>query len=602
MRSLTKETWQVIKLNLKNMLLFELLFRLITFPIYLQFISRGLKMALKMAGYSYVTAENIWAFLIKPGTLVYMLLVAAVGLLLMAVEIGALLTAFHGAAYSRQVSLPGMLIGGVMKVRDEAGRRNWQLLIIVLIDYVLTHLYLIYRVLAHTRPLNFVISGILQEPLLRALLLFLLCLFFLAAVPSLFVFHGCMIEQKSFRSSLRRSMQLLKGHWRQTAGAMVLCNVLVTAAMILIYVISVVITAVIVLFFAEKNLAMAILTLVCGRVEMIIALAASISLNLVNLGALTVQYYQYGSHLRHEARWDFDFKGRRVWSKKLIAGVAGAAMAVSLFYIVDLVVDGFPLIDALLSDVQITAHRGSSKEAPENTMAAMRAAVDQLADYVELDVQETLDGALVLCHDSSLKRITGVNRTVASMTLEQIQQLDAGSWFSVEFKGEPIPTLEEVMEYCKGKLKLNIEVKYCGKDSLLPEKVAGLIAEYEMEDQCVVSSVSLSYLKRIKEQNPNVQTGCIISAAYGNYYSSDATDFISIRSSFVNERMVRAIHEEGKEVHAWTVNSKSELERMKMLGVDNVITDRPVLAREIIYRETTTESLLEYLRMMFKIK
>lgn len=602
MRNLTRETWQVIKLNIKNVLLFEVLFRLITFPIYLQMVSRGLKLALKAAGYSYVTAENIGAFLLKPGTLVYMLVVALTGLILMSVEIGALLTAFHGAAYSMQVSLPGMMIGGVMKLRDEIGRRNWQLLIVVLIDYVLTHLYLIYRVLAHTRPLNFVISGIWQEPLLRVLLVLLLCLFVLAAIPALFVFHGCMIEQKPFYSSLRRSMQLLRGHMGQTVGTMLVCNILVTGGMILVYMISVVITAVIVLMFAEKNLALAILTLVCGRVEMIIILIASIVLNLVNLGALTVQYYQYGSHLKHEPRWDFDFKGRRVWSRKMIAGVAGLAMAVSLFYIYDLVVNGFPLMNGLLSNVQITAHRGSSREAPENTMAAMMAAVDQLADYVELDVQETLDGALVLCHDSSLKRVAGVNRPVSALTLEQIRELDVGSWFSPEFEGEQIPTLEEVMEYCKGKLNLNIEVKYSGKDSLLPEKVAGLITDYEMEDQCVVSSVSLSYLKRIKDQNPDVRTGCIISAAYGNYYSSDATDFISIRSSFVNEKMIRAIHEEGKEVHAWTVNSKSELERMKMLGVDNVITDRPVLAREIIYRETTTETLLEYLRMMIKLK
>ena len=155
----------------------------------------------------------------------------------------------------------------------------------------------------------------------------------------------------------------------QTVGTMLVCNILVTGGMILVYMISVVITAVIVLMFAEKNLALAILTLVCGRVEMIIALIASIVLNLVNLGALTVQYYQYGSHLKHEPRWDFDFKGRRVWSRKMIAGVAGLAMAVSLFYIYDLVVNGFPLMNGLLSDVQITAHRGSSREAPENTMA-----------------------------------------------------------------------------------------------------------------------------------------------------------------------------------------------------------------------------------------
>lgn len=600
MKAMTKETWQIIKLNLKNLLLFELLFRLVTMPLYLQLISRGLKIALKMAGYSYVTAENIGYFLIKPGTLAYMLLVLAAGLLLLSLEIGALLTAFHGAAYTMQASLTEMMSGSVMKLRDEIKRKNWQLLVIILIDYVLTHLFLIYRVLSHTRPLNFVIPGLFQEPVLKVVLLLVLILFVLFSVPALFVFPGCMIEQKSFHSSIRRSIQLLRGHLWQTMGIMILFNLLVNILMIVLYIVSVVIIAVLVLLFADKNLALAILTQVCGRVEMILVLAASILLNMVNMGALTVLYYQYGSHLKHEPRWDFGFCSRRVWSKKLIAGVVCTTAAVSLFYLYDLVANGFPLIDGMLSAVQITAHRGSSREAPENTMSAMTAAVDQLADYVELDVQETSDGAVVLCHDSSLKRVAGVNRTVGSYTLEEIRELDVGGWFAPQFRGEKIPTLDEVMDYCKGRLNLNIELKYLGKDSMLPEKVAALITQYEMEDQCVVSSVSLSYLKRMKNQNPDVRTGSIISAAYGNYYSGDSTDFISIRSSFVSEKMVKAIHEEGKEVHAWTVNSKSEMERMKMLGVDNIITDRPVLAREIIYGEDTTETLLEYLNVMLR--
>lgn len=601
MKVLAKEIWQVIKLNLKNLLLFELVFRLITMPVYLQIVSKGLKLALKTAGYSYVTAENIGYFLLKPGTLIYILVVLLTGLLVLSVEIGALLTSFHGAAYSMRVSLPGMVIGGILKVRDEVKRKNWKLLILVLIDYTLTHLYLIYRVLSHIRPLNFVVSGIVQEPVLRIALILVLLAAVLIAVPTLFIFHCCMIEQRPFRGGVRRSLQLLKGHLIQTAGTMLCLNLMVTLVTLLFYMIGVVITAVIVLLFAEKNLALTILMLVCGKVEMILALVSSMILNLVNFGALTVQYYQYGSHLKHEPRWDFDFRGSRIWSRKLIAGIASAAMAVSLFYIYDLVVNGFPLMDGLLADVQITAHRGSSREAPENTMSAFEAAVEQLADYAELDVQETSDGAMVLCHDNTLKRVAGVNRTVSSYTLDEIKRLDVGIWFSPEFRGEQIPTLNEVMEYCKGKINLNIEIKYSGKDSRLPEKVADLIAEYEMEEQCVVSSVSLSYLKRVKEQNPEVRTGCIISAAYGNYYSSDATDFISIRSSFISEKMIKAIHEEGKEVHAWTVNSESELERMKLLGVDNVITDRPVLAREIIYRESTTETLLKYLRVMFKL-
>jgi glycerophosphoryl diester phosphodiesterase len=156
------------------------------------------------------------------------------------------------------------------------------------------------------------------------------------------------------------------------------------------------------------------------------------------------------------------------------------------------------------------------------------------------------------------------------------------------------------MKLCKGRININIEIKDLGRGSELPDKVFELIEKYQMKEQCVVTSVRLPYLTRIKELDPEIRTGYIISAAYGDYYSSDAIDFISLRSSFVSEKLVEAAHKKGKAVHAWTVNNKSEMERMKMLGVDNIITDYPVLAREIVYRKAATESLMEYLRLVLK--
>ena len=256
--------------------------------------------------------------------------------------------------------------------------------------------------------------------------------------------------------------------------------------------------------------------------------------------------------------------------------------------------NGSAITADMLSMIQITAHRGSSGKAPENTMAAMAKALDDLADYVEIDVQETKDGVVVLGHDDSLKRVSGINRPISFYTFEELQKIDVGTWFSADFQGERIPSLEETMEFCKGR------IKDLGSGSRLPDKVAELIDKHQMREQCVVTSVRFSYLARIKELDPEIRTGYIISAAYGDYYSSDDIDFISLRSSFVSERLVEAAHAKGKAVHAWTVNSKSEMERMKMLGVDNIITDYPVIAREILYREAATESLLEYLRLVLK--
>lgn len=600
MKILAKETWQIVKLNFKNVLLFEFLYRAITLPVFLRFANRGLRFALKMAGYSYLTAGNIGIFLIQPWTIASILVVGSVGTMLLILEIAGLITAFEGSAYGQRLTPLHILWGGLQKVADETGRKNLKLCGIVLLHYFLMNLFPIWRALTHLKPVNFVMQELLQGTWTCLLFAVVLIVCALAAIPGLFVCYGCMVEQKSFRDSMARSRKLLCRHRIKSVGLLVCCNLAVVFLTIASYLLSVFAAAVFVVVFTDKNLAMAVLLAVSDKLELLILFIGGILLVVVNFGALSVMYYQYGNRRYHESRWDFSYPAKGTESRRRMGTILAIILASGLFYIFDLVHSGSALSDEILVETQITAHRGSSKTAPENTVAAIEVAIGELADFVELDVQMTSDGVVVLGHDANLKRVAGVNRAISSLTFEELRRLDVGSWFSDQYAGERIPTLVEVMELCKGKISLNIEIKNVGKDSALPEAVVGLILENGMEEQCVVTSTSLNYLKQVKELAPELRTGYIISAAYGDFYSNEAVDFISIRSSFVNESLVEKTHAKGKTIHAWTVNSKSEMERLRMLGVDNLITDYPVLAREIIYREEATETLMEYLRLVFR--
>lgn len=580
--------------------MFELLYRVITLPIYLRFVNRGLRFALRMAGYSYLTAGNIGAFLIRPWTLLAILVMGAAGTLLLVLETAGLITAFEGSAYGRKLTPLYILWGGMQKVAEETGRRNIRLCGIVLVQYFLINLFLVGRALTHIKPVNFVILELAGEPWARLGFVVFLAVCLAFVLPGMFVSYGCMVEQKSCRDSMERSRKLLAGHLGSSLRLLVGSNLLVTGLIILVYLISVFAAAVFVVLFTDKRMAMAVLLSVSDKLELLILFIGGILLMVTTYGGLSVLYYQYGNRRYHEARWDFSYPPKGTESRRRMAAVICLVLGASLFYIFDLVQNGSLLSDEILTETQITAHRGSSRTAPENTAAAMEQAIAELADYAELDVQLTSDGVVVLGHDATLKRVAGVNRAISSFTWEELQKLDVGSWFSEDYAGERIPALESVMELCKGTLGLNIEIKNVGKDSVLPEKVVELILDHGMEEQCVVTSTSLNYLKKVKELAPQLRTGYIISAAYGNFYSSEAVDFISIRSSFVNETLVENVHAQGKAVHAWTVNTKSEMERLRLLGVDNLITDDPVLAREIIYREQATETLVEYLRMVFR--
>ena len=127
-----------------------------------------------------------------------------------------------------------------------------------------------------------------------------------------------------------------------------------------------------------------------------------------------------------------------------------------------------------------------------------------------------------------------------------------------------------------------------------------MIRKMEMEDQCVITSVSLDYLKRIKEAEPELKTGYILAAAYGSYYKNEFVDFISIRSSLVTKKQIQAAHEYGKAIHVWTVNSRSEIEQMALMGVDNIITDYPTRAKEVLYQPDVAKNLLTYIRQVMK--
>ena len=600
MKILTKDTWQIIRQNWKNILLFELLYRGITTPVYMRLVSRGIRLALRASGYSYLTPANIGSFLIRPATLLALVLLAFVGILILSLETAGLITAFQGSAYYQKLTPLHILWGGIQKMKDETVKRNWHLTLFLTAQYLLIHLPFIMRTVVRYKPANFIFQELKKQPVAVAFLVILLIFGILAAIPRCLTVYGCMIEQKNFHSGVVRSWQMThKRKWKITSLAM-FWELAVIVLAVAVYAASVCIAAVCVVRFSRQSLAMAVLLSAADKLETGIIYLASILATVAVYAALSVVYYQYGNRRFHAERWDFGYPSKGSMNRRTLAAVLTAVVCVGLFYIYDLVRNGSELSEELLIATEITAHRGSSRTAPENTIPAIEAAIEELADSAEIDVQMTADGVIVLGHDASLKRVAGVNRSIASMTFDELEQLDVGAWFSSVYTGTRVPALSEVLELCDQKIGLNIEIKYVGKNSELPEKTAEMIKEYGMENQCVITSTNLSYLKRVKEVLPEIRTGYIISAAYGNFYSSDDVDFISLRSGFVTSDLMRNAHEQGKAVYAWTVNTKNEMERLTLLGVDGIITDRPVLAREIVYREDATESLFEYLKAVLR--
>lgn len=599
MNKCLKETFQVIRLEGGNIVLFELIYRMISLPIYLQLLDRAVHFSLDRAGYSYITNENIVDYLAKPWTFICLAGLMAAAFILLMIEAAGLSGAFQAAAYHRKLSALLIFEAGLVQLKEEVEKRNWKLFLMVFIQYLLFNMFFLYRLFSHMRPVSFIMKELFGSvPGRYGMLLFIAgCV--VLCWGGIFTVQGCMIEQKSFDASYEKSRQLVKGRLKLTAlPAAVYIGIIGTVS--LLYVLVMTGAAFLVMALQTEGVTGALFIEARNKVEPLFLIAGSICMSIGIYGVTTVMYYQLNSSLDQRKHWDFSFGLQESFKKRKLVLALFMAGGISVFLTYDAVRNGIGIGADVLEEISVTAHRGSSERAPENTMAAVEAAVEDMADFVEIDVQMTADGYIVLSHDKNLKRTAGEALRIQNLTWEQVKQLDVGRWFSPEYEGEKIPDLPQVMDYAKGKINLNIEIKNEGAKSSLPEKVAELIQEFDMYEQCIVTSTSLTYLERIKEADPNIITGYIISAAFGNYYSNEALDLISIRSSFVNHKLVSQVHEAGKGIHVWTVNTRNEIDRMKLLGVDNVITDKPQLAKEIIYAGDSLDSVTDCLKVLLR--
>ncbi len=240
----------------------------------------------------------------------------------------------------------------------------------------------------------------------------------------------------------------------------------------------------------------------------------------------------------------------------------------------------------------ITCHRGYSAVAPENTLPAFQAAIDFGADCVELDVQMTSDGVVMISHDPSLKRCTGVDRRICDMSYEEVRSLDAGSFFGPEYAGTQIPTLQEVIDLCKGKIRMNIEIKDNSKTPELEAETARLIRENGITDEVCVTALNYQSLEKIKAADPDIRTGYILAVGIGNYYDLPDADFFSVETTFITAGMVSRIHLLGKTVSAWTVDRAEDVDTLRNKGVDDLITGDPQMVKEVLDNSDAYNNLL----------
>lgn len=231
----------------------------------------------------------------------------------------------------------------------------------------------------------------------------------------------------------------------------------------------------------------------------------------------------------------------------------------------------------------LIAHRGINTLAPENTMAAFELAYKHGCTWIEIDVDVISDGTVIVCHDTTLDRTTNYSGSYYQLQKEDLSDIDAGSWFGMNYVGEPIPTLRQVIEFAnRTEMNINIELKSneTGKEMslLLVEQVIAEVSNLSAKCQLIISSFNHLLLAKLKEKAAHLTVGCIfpgfaLMPDWRSRLELVGADFIHPEDKGITAAQVHAFRDAGFGVNVWTVNNAARANQLFNWGVNGIFTD-----------------------------
>lgn len=593
----------LFRYNFRTLFLFELYYKLLAYGLFTPLLIWILEFAIKKAGLNYLSAAALGTFLLSPYTWAALLFILVLLACYVIADMTAVMICVDCAKRGEYVRGQTLVWEACKAVARLFYWRNLPMLLLILVQIPILGLSFLSGYVTTIQVPDFwqsTLAALLRE----YWVLFLSIFVTLAAFRFLYAVFYYVIEKKNFKEACRKSHYLIYRADFSEVLRLFLWQLAGYAAYAVLIALLILAIIGISSLLREAEYVYAVMLLVIDwMMKAVNVLFSCIAVPLTTL-FLSHRFYRNKKTIG-EPEQTVLCRTREyaigVWQRRL-----GMLITILILIVVNMR-NVERLAQGALSDAtsiahrtDITAHRGYSSTYPENTLQAFEAAMDSGADWIELDVQQTADGEIIVMHDSDFKRTAGLGRNVWEMNYDEIRELDVGKWKGEEFAGTGVSTLAEVLELCHGRIRLNIEIKPTGHERDFVSRVIDLIREYDYEGDCVVASMSYRVLEEVKNYDGGIETVYVMRSVYGSFYELQYADNYSIRSNYITSHMVENIHAQGKKIYAWTVNTERTMERMLQFGVDNLITDYPVMARQKVFEAENSTVLSRYVRMLTK--
>ena len=590
-----KETWYLLRKNWATVLPFLFVYSIVNMAVTYLAVNLALDTGMALEGFTYIDSENLLPFLATRGSVILAILLCVVVCFLHVVEIGGVMHAYSMSSIGEKSTFEGMMLAGITSGARGISPDNWAVFPFIMVLVPLTGFFTLSFSSLHAAIPGFIADFIAANTLYRTLYRLLYVLMLLMEVAYIFAMNFYLLEKSTFADSCRKSRRLIAGKYLQT--------LLFLAAL------SCIINTIVVVFSASVSaLTVQALSLFSSGLSTTDALRLAswsrvisqfIGLTIapaVNIAALTTLFFRYVEDRNMLATLSPDsFRDRKLgkWQYRAL----NAAIVLAIIGVLAVVLPDFAAGKGDLPRPEIAAHRGDSVNAPENSMPAFELAILENADWIELDVHQTKDGVIVVSHDDDLARISGNKVHVYDLTYDEIQEMDVGSWFSDDFAGLRLATLDDALKLCKDKIKVQIEIKPTDHDVNIEESILKIINENGMHDQVLVLSLKPEPLRRIKELDPTLITAYCMVVAWKHVEDIPFADYYTVEEGNITTELVNNVHASGGQIFAWTVNSDESVQHLVDCGVDAILTDDPVMMRRALDSAKYTGGPARYLRI-----
>ncbi len=604
-----RTAYKNLRFNFKSLILFELGYLLLGVALVFPLVRLLFYGAIRLYGRAYITNTMMVDFLTRPQTLLVLFIIAVIVSIYVVIEMVFLAILFEFGHYKEKIDVFSLLDFGLRKVGSVLKQHHIKVVFpAFLFLFVVEGIHLSGFASTTTIPSQLLAEG-------RSLLPFqigfyVIALFFVALfIETIFSINIYTFESLSFKRAYIKTRVMLSGQRVKMFILFVLVNIVLNVMLYLFYALVIALLTGIIFITRGQTQLLGLLLSSLYTTYIVVMTLATIVLIPINYAFIAAWYYKRKDVLGFERKNTYVPKMRkRRFNPTLIRRVGLTVLTIVLSVNI---VNTFALIGQtrspieLLNRADVIAHRGASLEAPENTLSAVQAALDMHVDGVEFDVKMTRDGVPILMHDDTLGRTTNdiANHNVSSVDYSYIQTLDAGGWFSEDFIGEPVPTLEEALALIDGRTTAYIDLKSRGET--FNRAIVDIIEATDSVDNVKVMSFSLPQLVSIKAMNEDIETVLLIATFIGNFETfigNEAVDNIALREFLLRNNLdfIQRTHEEGKNIYVWTVESYDDALFFVDRDVSGLIAKDPNIAREAVHAKNTNPAIIDWLRVLFE--